>query len=232
LYGDALASVRGGADNRLMLQPLGSRAVFLLLFVMAALAVFAFGKEFAPPPAKPAATYPAHEAHANEHLTIAVDPYDTPEKLEGAKVNYAGHELLPLRLILTNEGDTPISLRNMSIELITGSRDKISPATLEDVLRRIANPDKNPDRPSKVPQLPIPRIGHSQARVKGDQRDEVDSLIFRAQAVDLHTTQAGFLFFDVQGLSDPLAHARLYITGLADAKGNELLYFEIPLDKR
>lgn len=212
-------------------MPMRLRHLFLLCaFLLAALAAFAFAKQFAPPPAKPAATYPAHETHANEHLTIAVDPYDTPAKLEGAKVDYAAHGLLPLRLILTNEGDTPISLRNMSIELITGGRDKIPAATMEDVLRRIANPDKNPDRPSPLPQLPV-HIGRKQQRVKGDQRDEVDSMIFRAQAVELHTTQSGFLFFDVQGLSNPLSHARLYITGLADDKGNELLYFEIPLDK-
>ena len=201
-----------------------------LLTAVLALAVFAFAKEFVPPPAQPAASYPMHETHSNEHLTIAVDPYDTPEKLAGAKVHYAGHDLLPLRIILTNDGDTPISLRDIDLELITGAKDKIPPATMNDLLRRLANPDKNPDRTTRVTQWPVPKLGKAQ-RVKGDQQDEINNLFFRAKAVEPHATQAGFLFFDVQGLTEPLARARLYITGIGDSNGNELLYFEIPLDK-
>jgi hypothetical protein len=201
-----------------------------LLTAVLALAVFAFAKEFAPPPAQPAASYPLHETHANEHLTIAVDPYDTPEKLAGAKVHYAGHDLLPLRFILTNDGDQPILLRDINIELITGARDKISPASLDDLLRRLAHPDKNPDRSTRVTQWPVPKFGKPQ-RVKADQQDEISNLFFRVKAVDPHATQSGFLFFDVQGLTDPLSRSRLYITGIGDSAGNELLYFEIPLDK-
>jgi hypothetical protein len=36
--------------------------------------------------------------------------------------------------------------------------------------------------------------------------------------------------FDVSDVSAPLAGARFYLTGLRDGGGNELMYFEIPLD--
>ena len=39
------------------------------------------------------------------------------------------------------------------------------------------------------------------------------------------------LFFDVGGISWPLAGANIDVTGVADAKGTELMYFEIPVDK-
>ncbi len=39
------------------------------------------------------------------------------------------------------------------------------------------------------------------------------------------------MFFDVSGISTPLAGASFYLTGVLDAKGNELMYFEIPLEK-
>jgi hypothetical protein len=39
------------------------------------------------------------------------------------------------------------------------------------------------------------------------------------------------MFFDVSGISTPLAGATFYVAGINDAKGNELMYFEIPLEK-
>ena len=52
-----------------------------------------------------------------------------------------------------------------------------------------------------------------------------------AKAVEPHTTQSGFLFFDIGDISSPLAGAELEITGVRDARGSDLLYFEIFMDK-
>ena len=47
-----------------------------------------------------------------------------------------------------------------------------------------------------------------------------------------HSTRAGFLFYDMQGLGDtPLKGANLNLRDLRDASGKELFYFQIPLDK-
>jgi hypothetical protein len=48
--------------------------------------------------------------------------------------------------------------------------------------------------------------------------------------VEPHATQAGFLFFDVEGISEALAGAHLYLTGLRNSEGGELMFFDIPLD--
>jgi hypothetical protein len=60
---------------------------------------------------------------------------------------------------------------------------------------------------------------------------EIESSQFAAKAVEPHTTQSGFLFFDVEGISTPLAGAHIYVTGVNDPQGNELMYFEIAMEK-
>ena len=62
------------------------------------------------------------------------------------------------------------------------------------------------------------------------ERDEIESSQFAANAVEPHTTQSGFFFFDVGDIPSPLAGAHLYVTGVNDAKGHELMYFEIPME--
>ena len=51
--------------------------------------------------------------------------------------------------------------------------------------------------------------------------------MFTAAAVEPHSTQSGFLFFDVQDVKDPVTGAHVYLTGMRDAGGSELMYFDI-----
>jgi hypothetical protein len=67
--------------------------------------------------------------------------------------------------------------------------------------------------------------------VSKDAQEEVENAQFVARAVEPHSTQCGFMFFDVSGISTPLAGAHFYLTGVQDAKGNEFMYFEVPLEK-
>ena len=45
------------------------------------------------------------------------------------------------------------------------------------------------------------------------------------------STQAGFFFCDVENIENPLAGARLVVTGIRNSAGKELFYFEVPLEK-
>jgi hypothetical protein len=182
-------------------------------------------KDFIMPPAQPAKTYPAHDEHPMEAVTVAVDPYDMADKATIFSVHYAEVGLLPVFLVVTNEGGQAVTLAGMKAELITVNRTKISPATEDDVFRRLSRPSA-----STTPNpLPWPR------KVKGgvskQAREEIQNAQFGARAVEPHTTQAGFLFFDVADISAPLAGAHFYLTGVHDAKDNELMYFEVPLEK-
>jgi hypothetical protein len=183
-------------------------------------------KNFMKPVAQPARTYPAHDDHPEDKLAMAADPYDNPEKAKLFSINFAEHGFLPVFFVVTNDGDQPVSMANVEITLITRNHSKLTPLSTEDLYRRMTNPQAQ-TRPSPIP---IPRKS-----VKGTmsqkEQDEIEMSQFEARAVEPHSTQSGFLFFDVGGISAPLAEANLDITGVADAKGNELLYFEIPMQK-
>src|ERR1700686_907712 len=184
-------------------------------------------KNFVKPVARTAINYPAHDFHRDSNVAIAADPYDTPEKAKIFSVDFAAHGFLPVFFVVTNDGAQPVSIANMEIKLITGNHSKLTPVPPNDLYRRLSNPQAS-TRPSPVP-IPLPH------KVKGTiskkEMDEIESSQFAARAVEPHSTQSGFLFFDVGGISSPLAGANIDITGVADGKGDELMYFEIPVDK-
>ena len=196
----------------------------IVLCAIAAFALSLAAKDFVKPAAQPAKTYPAHDDHSDEKVAIAADPYDTSDKAKIFSVNFHEHGFLPIFFIVTNDGDQPISIANMDVKLITANRSRLTPASSEDIYRRLANPQAA-TRPSPIP---IPRKNVKGA-ITQKERDEVESSQFAAKAVEPHTTQSGFLFFDVGDIS--LAAAHIDITGVNSAKGTELMYFEIPMGK-
>ena len=206
---------------------LASRPAVFVVVALGGFAVSVAAKDFVKPAAQPAKTYPAHDEHPSEKVAIAADPYDTPEKTKIFSVDFREHGYLPVFFVVTNDGDQPISIANLEVKLITANRSKLTPASPEDIYRRLSNPRANTNSP--VP-FPIPR-----KKVKGTvskkEMDEIESSEFAARAVEPHATQSGFLYFDVGGISEPLAGAHIDVTRITDAKGNELMYFEIPMEK-
>ncbi len=209
------------------------RRTFLLGLVAAcllfAVLLSADQKVYVAPKIYHANTYPARDEHPMEHVSIAADPYDMPDKTADVlRVPYKEAGFLPIRLIVSNDGDSAVVLSGMQVELVTVKKVKIQPAVPDDIYRRISKQGKRPDEPRTVP-LPIPR--KVKPSVSKEAQDEIVNSGFLAKAVEPHTTQAGFLYFDVAGISNPLAGARLYVTGVRDANGQELMYFEIPMEK-
>ena len=208
------------------LHSVQSRTLVVACAVVA-FAVCLAAKDFVKPAAQPAKTYPAHDDHTDEKVAIAADPYDTVDRAKIFSVNFQEHGLLPVFFVVTNDGGQPISIANMQVTLTTANRSKLTPITTEDIYRRLSNPRTNTNAP--LP-FPIP-----QKKVKGGvsqkERDEIESSQFAAKAVEPHTTQSGFLFFDVEDIIAPLAGARIFVSGVNDAKGTELMYFEIPMGK-
>lgn len=182
-------------------------------------------KNFVKPVAKTAINYPAHDFHREEKVAIAADPYDTPEKAKIFSINFAQYGYLPIYFVVTNDGDQPVSIANMDITLMTANHSKLTPITLDDLYRRLSNPQAN-TRPS-----PLPLPHKVKGAVSRKELDEIESSQFAAKAVEPHSTQSGFMFFDIGGIRSPLKDANIDITGVNDAKGNELMFFEIPMEK-
>ena len=205
-----------------------SSLVSICAFVLLCCLVAIAGKEFVMPTAQPARIYPAHDDHSMEKVTVAVDPYDVEDKASIFSVNYRNNGYMPVFFVITNDGDQPVSLVGMKAQLNTKDRSKLLPSTTDEVVRRLSHPSRN-DRQATLP-IPLPK-----KEVKGGVSrktwDEIEQAQFDAKAVEPHSTARGFLFFDILDISNPLAGASFYLMGVHDAKGNELMYFEIPMEK-
>src|SRR5689334_3637417 len=212
--------------NGQMMKKMQWRWIVVCLALASVATVCLAAKEFVRPVAKPAKTYPAHDAHDSEGVTVAIDPYDKAEKLQIFTVDWLERGYLPVFVVVTNDGDQPISLPDIKAQLVTANRSKLNAATTDDLYRRLSNPQR-----ATIPSpLPIPT-----KKVKGAVNkkalDEIDAARFGARAVEPHSTQSGFVFFDVSDISSPLPGANFFLMGVQNSKGEELIYFEIPLEK-
>lgn len=179
------------------------------------------------PPAGTADQYPAFERHAADHLAIAADPYDTPKKTSIFRADYTSANIIPIRIIITNEGDTPISLDNARIDFITAAGDKIPAAEPRDAERAL---DRPADPRNKIPIGPI-KVGGKGKNLDKKIEQDFSEFQYSAIAVEPHTTRAGFLFYDLQDLENPLAGAHLELRRIQASDSRELFAFEIPFDK-
>ncbi len=205
------------------------KAMRSLPVLVAGVALSAMGATHGPPPAQPATSYPAVEVHDKEKVAIAVEPYDTKEKESIFKVDYLGHGVMPIRLIVTNNGDRPISLRDARILFYTAGGDRIQAAEPEDVERLMTLKER---QGKKIPMPgPIPAIKTKPKASNQEIEQDFNTYEYGALVVEPHSTRAGFLFYDVSQLDHPLEGAKMHLHKLRDADGNELFYFEIPFDK-
>ena len=193
------------------------------------MALPAIATDHAAPAVQPATSFAAVEVHDKEKVAIAAEPYDTKQKESIFRVDYLGHGVMPVRLIITNSGDKPISLRDARILFQTRSGDRIQAAGPDDVERLMTRKEREGGR---IPMPgPIPTIKLKPKASNKDIEEDFNQFEYGALVVEAHTTRAGFLFYDVSQLADPLRGSKLHIHKMMDADGRELFYFEIPFDK-
>jgi hypothetical protein len=199
----------------------------ILTVVLASAALWA-AKDFVPPKPSSADVYATKDAHLNEHVTAAVDAYNTSPKDDIFLTHFSEEGILPVLLVITNNGDQPIAVNKMQAELVTAHRSKLEALEVDDVFRRVAHIKGNDNNPN--PRIgPIPLPGGTKNKKVQQQYDELTRAKFTAAVVEPHATHSGFLFFDVRGVSQPVEGAHVYLTQIRDVNGNELMYFEIPL---
>jgi hypothetical protein len=168
---------------------------------------------------EPAPASSFRQRQTSEGLTIGVEAYRDREKVKQVfrKTDFDKAGVLPILVVLANDNDHALQLDRMRVNLITGDRQSIEPIAADEVLRpaRIQRPDA-PPRPS-----PFPGLGQS----------DVSEREFVAPVVAARSKAWGFFYFRLGKGPDRLTGAKLYLTGIRNAKtGQELLYFEIPLD--
>jgi hypothetical protein len=183
------------------------------------------------PPVKPAPEYPANEPHPQERVTVAADPCIDPDQCKFFRLEYVQHGFLPVRVIITNDRDQPLALDEVRIQLLPREGGKIPAATDDDINRRLFS--RRSAAPTKIPLLPI-TIHHEPVdqKITNDGND----FGFKSLTVPPHTTAAGYVFYDIRALDNPiLKGAELYVKEIqtTNDKGakHELFGFTIPFNK-
>jgi hypothetical protein len=212
-----------------MIQSMAMKTLRALPLIALLTGILGSAAEHTQPHVQPATSFAAVEVHDNEKVAIAVEPYDTKEKESLFRVDYLAHGMMPIRLIVTNDGDRPISLRDARIVFMTAAGDKIQAAEPEDVDRLMTRKEREGGKIPLPGGLPPIRT-KPKASVKDIQQD-FDQFEYQALVVEPHSTRAGFLWYDVSELDHPLRGARLHLRKLRDADGQELFFFEIPFEK-
>jgi hypothetical protein len=193
------------------------------------LALPAAASNHRPPPVQPATSFAAVEVHDFENVAIAAEPYNTRKKESIFRVDYLSHGVMPVRLIVTNNGDRPVSLRDARILFLTAEGDKIQAAQPEDVERLMTRKEREG---AKLPLPgPLPAIKLKPKASNKEIEKDFNTFEYHSLVVEPHTTQTGFLFYDLSDLNHPLKGAALHLHELRDADGKELFYFELPFDK-
>ena len=211
-----------------MIQSMAMKTLRAIQLSLLCLALPAWASDHTPPPVQPASTFAAVEVHDDEKVSIAAEPFDTREKSAIFRVDYLGHGVMPVRLIVTNNGSRPISLRDARILFLTAAGDKIQAALPEDVERLMTRKEREG---KKIPLPgPLPTIKMKPKASNKQIEEDFNTFEYGALVVEPNTTRAGFLFYDVSQLDDPLKGAKLHLHKVRDADGKELFYFEIPFD--
>jgi hypothetical protein len=193
----------------------------LVLFLVSITALAGADNDKAEFKARPVADYPHRQT--SEKLTIAAQPMETDDETREAfgKVNPNRYGVLPVLLVIKNDGPDAIRLDQMKLvyNLPGGTHLEATPA--QDV--RFLNGVREPKG------LPGPTGGIA---IKRNPKNplaewEIEGRAFSAKMLPAGQSASGFAYFQVPQTS---AAASVYISGLVNAvTGKELYYFEIPM---
>ena len=147
--------------------------------------------------------------------------YDTESLAKSAfgKLNPNEHGVLPILVVIQNDGQEAIRLDNLQVEYLTTGRSRVEATPAKDV-PYLYGPRRPNMNPSTIPGWP---------RVKKNplSAQEIEARAFVARMLPPGDSAHGFFYFQ----SAHRSGSRLYLSGLTEAKtGKELFYFEIPLD--
>jgi hypothetical protein len=180
------------------------------------------------PPPLPAAQYSAHDTH--ENITIAADPGDTPATAPHTRLDYLGHGFMPIRIIVTNDSSQPLSLDDARILFISANDVTENAATNEELDRGIFQLRNIKGKQIPLP-APLPPITRKPKPVDNQIRLDDADFGFKSSTVAPHSTEAGWLYYDVRDLDQPvLKGATIELRKVRWASTNKALdTFDIPL---
>jgi hypothetical protein len=196
---------------------LRSKTLIAVLSITALPALFA-----AEPPFRPgnAADYPSCQTVGK--LKLAAVKYESDDETHPvfAKTNPNEYGVLPILLILDNQGDDTLMLDRMQVRYQIPGQPALEPVEARE-LPFVIGP-KRPNTGMTYPSpIPLPKKKNPLAKV------EFQTRAWGAKNLLKGENAHGFFYFQVRHNRN----AVLYITGIREAgTGKELFYAEVPLD--
>jgi hypothetical protein len=169
----------------------------------------------------PAASYPAKQT--NDKVTIAVVAYDTEELAHTAfgKLDPNQYGILPVLAIIQNDTDQALKLDHIEVEYtgVDGRHLENTPASDVQTLGGASRP-----RVPVATPIPLPKKHKNPLDVW-----EIEGRGFAAKLLPAHESANGFFYFQTTHRPG----SKFYLTGIKKASsGEDILYFEISLDKQ
>lgn len=176
-------------------------------------------QEFRPGPA----TEYAHQTAFG--VTVGAKPFNTQTltaQAFGKKTPLLKNGVLPVLLVVENKSKEALDLRGLKANLVGSNGRHIRSINPEDVQYI----KKGNRRPSGAPS-PLPFSLHR--KKNGLTSPEILTRAFTAEFVSPGDSVSGFLYFEAQLQPGD----RIYLDGIRDVRsGNELMYYEFPLQQR
>ena len=173
--------------------------------------------------------YSARQSQAG--VTIAVASFQDPDEAEKVfpKAEPHKHGVLPVLVVITNNGEAPIALEDFQVRYTPRGRDGVEPIPSDELIYFNPEGHQPRERPRYIPN--VPGLGGPKVKKGPLSRPEITERTFRAPVVAPGDTASGFFFYDLGGEGAPSPGATIYLSGLRNMQTNqELFYFEIPLE--
>jgi hypothetical protein len=168
---------------------------------------------------KPAADYPSRQVIGK--LTLAAVKYESDEECREpfGKLNPNEYGVLPVMLVLQNNGDETLLLDRMEVYYQVGSsRIEPTPSTDLPFLRPPKKPSLGPSYP--VP-IPLPKKKNPMSNV------DLDARAFTAKTLLKGESASGFFYFRTRHHRNSV----IYVSGIREGRTNKEIFFaELPLD--
>ncbi len=174
------------------------------------------------------AAWPARDAH--QGLLVSADPLhdEARAKARFGKKHPQAHGVLAVDVYLRNDTDKPLRVTLDRILLLIEPpgtrRQQLAPSTVEDVLDRMLTKDSPGPQ---IPRTPIPLPRKDPSKEWRKLKEALEPMALTMGLVPPHASVRGFLFFDISGRWEWLAHSLLYIPEVNTFGGEPLLFFEV-----
>ena len=161
----------------------------------------------------------------SEKVLVGAKAFDNAELVAeafGKKVDLLKYGVLPVLVVVENQRDKSIDLRNIEVSLVAADGRHVEAMSPEEVSYLGKNGQRRPKGPGEGIPLPLPQ------KKNPLQASEITGRAFVAGMLPPGDSVSGFFYFAAQAeVGDSL-----YISGMKDARTKqEVMYFEFPLKK-